>query len=109
MERDCVNTSAKDADVLLAEVQAQLNDIQNPVPGSVKAWKRRGMRKYRCWMDCLNSGARSGRPQALSEAKKGHPVAIAKGGWDTLHMTLIEIQRGAGLGHVDYATGAIKA
>jgi len=48
----------------------------------------------------LDSDARSGWPQALSEAEKDHLVATVKRNWGTRHMSLTEIQLEAGLGHV---------
>ena len=54
--------------------------------------------------DCLNPDARSGRSQALSEAERDHLIVTTKRDWGTRHMTLTEIQKEAGLGHVDYAT-----
>ena len=53
--------------------------------------------------DCLNPDVHSGRSQALSEAENDHLIT-AKRDWGTPHMTLTEIQKEAGLGHVDYAT-----
>jgi len=55
--------------------------------------------------ECLDSDARSGRPQALSEAEKDHLVATVKRNWGTRHMSLTEIQLEAVLGHV--SRGAI--
>ena len=47
----------------------------------------------------MDSDARGGRTQALSEAEKDHLVAVAKRDWDPRHMDLTEIQREEGLGH----------
>ena len=54
--------------------------------------------------DCLDSDARIGRTQALSEAEKDHLIATAQRDWGTRHMTLTEIQREAGLGHIGRGT-----
>ena len=54
--------------------------------------------------DCLNPDARSGQPQALSEAEKDHLVATTKRDWGARHMVLAEIQREAGLGCADHPT-----
>jgi hypothetical protein len=53
---------------------------------------------------CLDSDARSGRPQALSEAEKDHLVATVKRNWGTRHMSFTEIQLKAGLGQVSRGT-----
>lgn len=55
-------------------------------------------------VECLNSDARSGRPQALSEVEKNHLVAIAKRDWGTQHITWEELQLEANLGHVGRTT-----
>jgi len=54
--------------------------------------------------ECLDSDARSGRPQALSEAEKDHLVATVKRNWGIRHMSLTEVQLEAGLGHVSRGT-----
>lgn len=54
--------------------------------------------------ECLNSDARSGRPQVSLEVEKDHLVAIAKRDWGTRYMTREELQREANLGHVGRPT-----
>jgi len=54
--------------------------------------------------ECLDSDARSGRPQVLSEVEKDHLVATVRHSWGTRHMSLTELQLEAGLGHVSRGT-----
>ena len=111
-KRDC---AAEDADVFLAGIQAQLDKIYTEPrlgecpTGSLEEEEQAEHKEEiplldLISMDCLNPDARSGRSQALSEAEKDHLIATAKRDWGTRHMTLTEIQKEAGLGHVDYAT-----
>ena len=52
----------------------------------------------------LNSDARSGRPQVLSEMEKDYLVAVAKRDWGMRHMTREEVQLEANLGHIGCST-----
>ena len=54
--------------------------------------------------ECLNSDARSSRPQVLSEMEKDYLVAVAKRDWGLLEITREEVQREASLGHVERST-----
>ena len=89
--------SAEEADVFLAGIEAQLNKINTePGPGLEEKEEEIPLLEL-ISADCLDSDARGGRTQALSEAEKDHLIATAKRDWGTRHMTLTEIQREAAL------------
>ena len=95
--------SAEEADVFLAGIEARLNKINTePGPGleekEEEEEKEEGIPlRELISADCLDSDARGGRTQALSEAEKDHLISTAKRDWGTRHMTLTEIQREAAL------------
>ena len=101
--QEAASASAEDADVFLAEIEAQLDKIyytESGPGGCLGLGEKEGKMPLLELISegCLDSDARSGQTQALSEAEKDHLVAIAD--WDTRHMALTE----AGLGHVGYGT-----
>ena len=81
----------------MAGIEAQLNKINTePGPGLEEKEEEIPLLEL-ISADCLDSDARGGRTQALSEAEKDHLIATAKRDWGTRHMTLTVIQREAAL------------
>ena len=109
--QEAASASAEDADVFLAGIEAQLDKIYTePSPRKCLGLEEKEEPEADLPLlellsaDCLNSDARCGRPESLSNAERDHLIATAKRDWGTRHMSLIEIQREAGLRHVHYAT-----
>ena len=109
-QQEAASLSAESADVFLAGIEAQLDKIYTePRPKECLDLEEKDSEAGLPLLelisaDCLDSDARCGRPQSLSGAERDHLIATAKRDWGTRHMSLIEIQREAGLGHVHYAT-----
>ena len=90
-ERDCARTSAEDADVFMAGIQARLDEIYTEprlgefLTGSLEEEEEAELEEIPLLdlisVDCLNPDARSGRSQALSEAEKDHLIVTAKRDW----------------------------
>ena len=54
--------------------------------------------------ECLDADKRSGRPQRLLPGEKARLIEFVRESWDTRRMSIVDIQRRAGLGHASRST-----